>query len=234
MKIYQHSTLLALMGGLYQGTLPLKELLKQGNLGIGTLDDIDGELIVLEGKAYQATSENIVREVNDEELIPYAAVAQHQATLSFELNGEKSLEEIKNIIEEKMASENLFYSIKISGKFSKMHVRMVPKQERPYTKAFIEVAANQPEYKKVNQSGTIVGFYTPALFHGVSVEGFHLHFLNDSRDFGGHVLDFESQSIQIELGVADELVQHFPVKDEGFLNAKFDIDKLKADIVEAE
>ncbi len=35
------------------GTMTVGELLEHGDLGLGTLDSIDGELIVLDGKAYQ-------------------------------------------------------------------------------------------------------------------------------------------------------------------------------------
>ena len=33
------------MAGLYEGTMTIGELLKHGDLGIGTLDSVDGELI---------------------------------------------------------------------------------------------------------------------------------------------------------------------------------------------
>ena len=53
-KLFQYNTLGALMAGLYGGTMTVGELLEHGDLGLGTLDSIDGELIVLDGKAYQA------------------------------------------------------------------------------------------------------------------------------------------------------------------------------------
>ena len=48
-KLFQYNTLGALMAGLYGGTLTVGELLEHGDLGLGTLDSIDGELIVLVG-----------------------------------------------------------------------------------------------------------------------------------------------------------------------------------------
>ena len=50
-----------------------------------------------------------------------------------------------------------------------------------------------PEYSRDNVAGTIVGFWTPEIFHGVSVAGYHLHFLSDDLTFGGHVMDFVIQ-----------------------------------------
>ena len=62
-KLFQYNTLGALMAGLYGGSMTIGELLKYGDLGIGTLDSIDGELIVLDGKAYQAKGSGNVPEV---------------------------------------------------------------------------------------------------------------------------------------------------------------------------
>ena len=62
-QLFQYNTLGALMAGLYEGTMTIGELLKHGDLGIGTLDSIDGELIVLDGKAYQAKGDKTIVEL---------------------------------------------------------------------------------------------------------------------------------------------------------------------------
>ena len=46
-----------------------------------------------------------------------------------------------------------------------MHVRMMPGQEPPYTR-LIDSARRQPEETRENIKGSIVGFFTPELFHG--------------------------------------------------------------------
>ena len=85
-KLFQYNTLGALMAGLYGGTMTVGELLEHGDLGLGTLDSIDGELIVLDGKAYQAKGSGEkpeIVEVSPDALIPYAAVVPHQAEVIF-------------------------------------------------------------------------------------------------------------------------------------------------------
>ncbi len=72
-KLFQYNTLSALFAGLYGGTLKIKDLLQYGDHGIGTLNAIDGELIVIDGKAYQTKSENgqvQVIEVDPNEKVP--------------------------------------------------------------------------------------------------------------------------------------------------------------------
>ena len=66
-------------------------------------------------------------------------------------------------------------------------------------RGFAEIAAHQPEYHAEHISGTIVGFWTPELFHGVSVAGYHLHFLSDDHQFSGHVMDFVMKNGEVEI-----------------------------------
>ena len=73
-QLFQYNTLGALMAGLYEGTMTIGELLKHGDLGIGTLDSVDGELIVLDGKAYQAKGDKTIVELTYDIKVPYAAV----------------------------------------------------------------------------------------------------------------------------------------------------------------
>ncbi|MGV3255520.1 acetolactate decarboxylase, partial [Streptococcus suis] len=53
-RLFQYNTLGALMAGLYGGSLTVGELLEHGDLGLGPLASLDGELIVLDGKVFQA------------------------------------------------------------------------------------------------------------------------------------------------------------------------------------
>lgn len=234
-KLFQYNTLSALMAGLYGGTLTIGELLEHGDLGIGTLDSIDGELIVLDGKAYQAKGSDgkaEVVEVSNDVKVPYAAVVPHQAEVIFRQRFEMTDKELEDRIESYYDGVNLFRSIKIKGHFPKMHVRMIPKST-PDTK-FADVATHQPEYTKENVTGTIVGIWTPEMFHGVSVAGYHLHFISDDHTFGGHVMDFVITEGVVEVGPVDQLDQRFPVQDREYLFAKFKLDELKEDINKSE
>lgn len=234
-KLFQYNTLGALMAGLYGGTMTVGELLQYGDLGLGTLDSIDGELIILDGKAYQAKGSGEkpeVLEVPDSETVPYAAVVPHQAEVIFRQRFEMTDQELEKRIESYYDGENLFRSIKIHGHFAKMHVRMIPKSSTE--RKFAEVAIHQPEYWAENVTGTIVGFWTPEIFHGVSLAGYHLHFISDDLTFGGHVMDYIIEEGMVEVGAVDQLDQRFPVQDRKYLFAKFNMDELKEDIEKSE
>jgi len=55
-SVTQVSILDALLARKFDGCLPCRELLKYGDIGIGTYDRMDGEMIVVDGCLYQARS----------------------------------------------------------------------------------------------------------------------------------------------------------------------------------
>lgn len=230
--LYQHGTLGTLMAGLLQGTASINELLQHGDLGIATLTGSNGEVIFLDGKAYHANEHKEFVELKGDELTPYATVTKFVADTSYETKN-KSSEAVFEEIKEKMLSENLFSAVKISGLFKKMHVRMMPAQEPPYTR-LIDSARRQPEQTETFVKGSVVGFFTPELFHGIGSAGFHVHFANDDRNFGGHVLDFEVEDVKVEIQNMETFEQHFPIQNEDFTNANIDYKDIADEIREAE
>ena len=57
MKIYQISTLQALALGYTRAVATVEELLKHGDIGLGTFEDVNGEMIVVDGGCYRATED---------------------------------------------------------------------------------------------------------------------------------------------------------------------------------
>ena len=131
------------------------------------------------------------------------------------------------------AGENLFLAVKITGLFKNMHIRIMPKQEKPYRR-LAKISESQPEFQQSNVQGTLVGFFTPELFQGVAAAGFHLHFIDDTHTFGGHVMDFEVAEGKVEISRISSLVQHFPVDDPTFVHETIDYADLAAEIQQAE
>ncbi|MGO3790364.1 MAG: acetolactate decarboxylase [Enterococcus gilvus] len=229
--IYQHGTLGGLMQDLMDGTEKIGALSSYGDFGLGTLEGSNGEVLFLDGVIYHTDETGKVRRLTGDECTPYAAVTRFDSDQEFSLEA-VSDEQVKAEVLKKI-SHNLFAAVKIEGTFKHMHVRVAPKQEKPYPR-FVEIARNQPEFEADNLRGTIVGFFTPELFHGAASGGFHLHFISDDETFGGHVLDFELADGRIELMELAEFRQHFPTENADYLNNEIKLDEIAKDISEAE
>ncbi|ANZ32552.1 acetolactate decarboxylase [Staphylococcus carnosus] len=231
--IYQHGTLGTLMAGMLKGTASIDEMLKHGDLGIGTLDGCDGEVIILDNEAFHANEYGEFKKLNGDEMTPFSTVTDFKPNKKFDITNLITSENLLDTILVRMKSQNLFSAVKIHGSFKKVHVRMMPKQEPPYQR-LMESVNRQPELTFETINGTIVGFFTPELFHGVGTAGFHLHFVDQERTVGGHVLDFELERGTVEINDVETFEQNFPVHDEEFLNADIDYENIDEEIRLAE
>src|SRR6266403_4587407 len=72
--LYQVSTATALVEGIYQGAVRGGTVREHGDLGLGTFEDLDGEMVVVDGRFFQVRSDGSVREAEDSVLTPFAAI----------------------------------------------------------------------------------------------------------------------------------------------------------------
>ncbi|MBA1394355.1 acetolactate decarboxylase, partial [Lactobacillus sp. XV13L] len=183
--LFQHGTLALLVPGLLTGTLTIKELLEHGDTGIGTGEGLDGELIILDGIVYQVQSTGHIQQVTPDFTVPFANVhfANYRSLATFnELNQEQTYHQLSDLIK----APNTFYSVKITGTFAKMHTRAAAKSQPPYA-TLLATAQQQREFQANNVQGTLLSYYSPQLFHGAAVAGYHSHFLAaDKTTIGGH------------------------------------------------
>jgi acetolactate decarboxylase len=184
---FQYSTIDALLGGLYDGEMTLKELLYQGDFGLGTLNGVDGELVLLDGTPYHISAGGKASIPSDSSKIPFATTSFFEEDSILKLNKITSIKALNSAVEKGLPSRNVFYAIRIDGQFSFVKARAIPKQNKPY-KPLAQVVKHQVVVQFTGK-GTLVGYYSPPFVKGVNVPGFHWHFLTQDRTGGGHVLD---------------------------------------------
>ncbi|QOS81888.1 acetolactate decarboxylase [Paenibacillus sp. JNUCC31] len=197
-RLFQYSTINAVMQGQYDGEMTLKELNTHGSMGLGTLNGLDGELIQLDNKFYQVNSKGQVKELKGNVKTPFAVTTEFDAEKTVTLSNVKDFQDFSEKLKTKFDNKNHFYAIKIHGKFDSIKNRSVPKQTRPYP-PLTEVTPHQTVFEENNVRGTIIGFYTPNYASSIQVPGFHMHFLSDDKTKGGHILDVKFDSAKVEI-----------------------------------
>lgn len=185
--LYQVSTYDLLESGDYGGIIPVEELILNGTIGIGTFDNLDGELTMLDGVVYQITADGMVSEVPGNETIPFANAVFFEPSDTFTLR-DLNRSALEEAILSRLPDTNVTYAIRIDGIFSEVIARSVPGQTEPYP-ALPEVLEDQSVFNLTNTSGSVIGFWFPDRMQGINYAGYHFHYLNDARDAGGHVLD---------------------------------------------
>lgn len=229
--LYQMSTITSLLAGGYDGQISFEVLRQYGDLGIGTFDKLDGEMIEVDGKFYQIKADGTAYPVSGNTLSPFAAVTFFDPDQSIIIDQDMSLAQLEKRLDKAMSNKNMFYAIKITGDFPFVKTRSVPAQQKPYPR-LVDITKNQPTFELKNVQGTLVGFWCPAVSQGVNVPGFHLHFLSEDKTSGGHVLDFSITDGLAQLDATPCFFMALPLTDPldanaSKLNVSGDLDKVE-------
>ncbi|WP_025732656.1 acetolactate decarboxylase [Carnimonas nigrificans] len=226
-EIYQTSLMSGLIAGVYEGETTLGDLFTHGDFGLGTFDNLDGELIAFDKEAHQLRSDGSASATTNDQKTPFAVVTEFNPSVEITLDEAMDSDAIEALIDRLVPSENHFCAIRIDGDFEWVSTRTVPRQERPY-KPMLEAIAEQPTFDFKESSGTMIGFRTPSYLQGVNVAGYHIHYITDQRDGGGHVLNYRVTRGTLQLSVISKLRIDLP-RTSDFLDA----DLNPADIDEA-
>jgi acetolactate decarboxylase len=230
--LYQVSTIDALMQGVFDGIQPVGELKSHGDFGIGTFDALDGEMIVLDSIVYQAKADGHIYRVNDSLTTPFATVTYFDRDRTVTTEKPMNFSAFSTSMAGGLPSQNMVYAVRMHGSFPLMKVRSIPAQQTPYP-TLTEAAQNQSVYTYHDTTGSVVGFYTPVFFEGLNVVGFHLHFISDDQQTGGHILDFTvPRNTTVEYDITPEFHMILPTSG-AFIGADLSQD-LTAELAKVE
>jgi len=208
--LFQASTIGALLDGSFDGDLTFAELAERGDLGLGTLNGLDGEMIALDGEFLRADVNGDVTPVGPTERTPFAVVTRFEPTVEAEVAAGLDHEDILAALDELAPPGESSFAVRVDGRFAAVRARSVPRQEPPY-RSLGEVVADQHVFELTDVEGTMVGFRFPAFIEGIEVAGYHLHFVDRERRRGGHVLGSRSAApLRVRIDPADDLHVELP------------------------
>ena len=207
--IYLSTPVNALVEGIFEENVSFAEIKLHGDFGLGTFNDLDGEMVMLNGTTYQIDSEGRVNVIGDEALSPFACVTFFKPIFHDDIMGEMDYHAFVEMLYSLLPSPNLFYAIRVEGSFAHVKTRSVPRQEsyRP----IVEITKNQPTFDFNKIEGTIVGFFTPSFMASLNVPGLHLHFLSSDLKHGGHLLECRPLQGRIDLQLIDRVEVSLPI-----------------------
>ena len=195
--LYQVSTATALVEGIYKGAVQVATLREHGNLGLGTFEGLDGEMVVVDAHFFQVRSDGSVREAPDNVLIPFAAVTAFSPDKSVTLENCPDLSFLTSRFDTLRQTDNFFYALRVDGTFEYIHARAMRRTKEGLP--LLQAAAVQPEFEFNNVAGTLVGFWTPEYAKALNVPGYHLHFISEDRTRGGHLLQCRGRNLRLQI-----------------------------------
>ena len=207
--LFQASTIGALVDGSFEGDVSFAELAEHGDLGLGTLNHLDGEMIAIDGRFHRADVDGNVAEVPAEERTPFAVVVPFASHIQFDLEGSIDHDRLLAEIDRRIPADAASCAVRIDGRFELVRARSVPRQEPPY-RPLTEVVGEQHVFELAGVDGTMLGFRFPEYAEGIEVAGWHLHFITEDRMRGGHVLDSRAETVHVQLDPSGELHVELP------------------------
>ena len=207
--LFQSSTIGALLEGSFEGDVSFGELAQHGDLGLGTVNRLDGEMVALDGRFYRADVDGRISEVPATERTPFAVVVPFDPEIEFDLEGSVAHEALLAEIDRRIPGNAVSCAVRIDGRFESLTARSVPRQEPPY-RALTEVVSEQRVFELGAVDGTMLGFRFPEYAEGIEVAGWHLHFISEERSRGGHVLDSRLETGRVGIDLSGELHVELP------------------------
>lgn len=213
-SMYQVATLQSLMAGNYDGFVTVEELAQKGDIGLGTFDSVDGEMIVLDGTVYQARYDGTVQEAPRTLGVPFASVTffdcDTTTTISKITNLQQLMQQLTQTVEQR--GKNLIYAVRIDiDNCDTLLVRSELPQQKPYRPLAEALATDQREFTYQNISGTIVAVYFPSFYTSQNTPGWHCHFISADRTKGGHMLNIAtSTSVQAKFDATPYFHMYMP------------------------
>jgi acetolactate decarboxylase len=211
-SIFQVSTSGAIVRGLYRGCVSVADLRRHGDVGIGTFEDLDGELVMLDGDCYQARSDGTVSVARDDALTPFATVVSFVADTTAELTGIGSYDDLTASLDDLRDSANAIVAFRLRGTFATLTVRAACRAEPG--EDLVHATAHQSEFELTHAPATVVGFWSPEYAKAISIAGYHLHAVTDDRRHGGHVLGVSATELVVEVHRVNDVHLAIPETEE--------------------
>ena len=213
--LFQVSTSGALVAGVYEREVTVRKILEHGDFGLGTFANLDGEMVVLDGRVYQVQDPGRVSEASPDAGAPFAVVTRFDPSTDVSIDTVGSFQDLETRCDVFRRSGNIFASARRS--FSK---RTRPRRQAAAagrgTRGTPQV--RQSEFNFTDLDGTLVGLWSPGFSSAFSVAGYHFHFLSADRQHGGHLLDLSASTLRLRVEALTEFHLALP-ESEAFLKA---------------
>jgi acetolactate decarboxylase len=217
--VTQYATLEALFKGVYDGDMSIGQLRAAGDFGLGTFNALDGEMVVVDGRVYQARSDGSVVEASNDMLTPFAVVLPMRPQAGVAVAAGLDFAGLSAAIDATLPSKNLIVAARIDGVFPGVKIRTVPRQQKPYP-PLPDVIPNQTVTELANVEGTLVILRMPVYIGALNSAGYHIHFLSSDHRYAGHVLALQTGQHTAAVDVVPNMNIQLPATGD-FLTAAF-------------
>ncbi len=198
-----------LLDGGYDGVTTLEEALAGGDIGLGTLDRLDGELVVVDGEPWQVDYTGRANLVPLTRRTPFVVVSTMDSPSTARLR-DVDRAGVAAAIDDLADDPAAIVTVRLEGSFSRVLLRSVPPQDPPYRPYQEVCAADEVRWEHHRFYGVFVGFRFPDLTPGATIPGLHLHGLDRLRTTGGHNHELHVDDALLSVSVSRNVTVQLP------------------------
>lgn len=209
--LYQVSLLHALMAADFEPSCTVADILAHGDTGIGTFEGLGGELILIDGTAFNGAPDGIAHPLTPETKVCFAECTHlpvHQTPKT--ITGIASFAALKTKLDQAFSiSSNRFYVMRAHASVHFVQWRSVGKWEKPYP-TLVHAASKQAVFERSDWECDFVGFRYPDYMAALNLPGWHIHVIGADRSAGGHLLELTADSFEVQVSSIDHFELQLP------------------------
>lgn len=171
----------------YAGLVPLRAVQHGQTLGLGTFDDLDGELVLVGGRYYRVGTDGVPAAFDLGRTSPFFQSIRFRPDRSGPIPPGTTCAQLLQHVDALSGTDAGVVAVRVRGTFTDLVTRSVPAQSVPYP-PLSQVVAGQTLFPLGRTTAVLVGFRTGPDFAGTGAPGLHLHGVTTDRRAGGHVI----------------------------------------------
>ncbi len=171
----------------YTGLAPIRSVVDDATIGLGTFNNLSGELIIVNSTIYRVGIDGRPQIVPGHRTSPFVQAIRFTPQREMAIPRGTQCSQLAPLIDQLAATDRGVVAVRITGTFRRLQTRSVAGQRKPYP-ALADVIASQTVFTLDRTAATLVGFRTGTDLAGIGAPGLHLHGVTNDLRGGGHVL----------------------------------------------
>lgn len=202
----QTETATHLMDGNFDGTVTIAEAFENAWLGLGVVDHLDGEVVVVDGVVWVVPDSGVPYVADPAQTVPFAMSetrAPTEAIHRVEVPAGTTLTSLADLIE---SQTHETVTIRMEGTFRNVLLRSEHRQEPPYPPLDQVLSLESDQEVRFlfdTWEGVMVGYRFPESRDAILLPGTHLHAVSADHQSGGHCREFTTVSATLTWAPTD-------------------------------
>ena len=156
--------------------------MQHGNIGLGTFEDVNGEMILLDGQCFRASENGTVVRAEPDRGVPFAVATFFHHGDRIPAENVENIEALKRLLDLKIEQDfglNSMHIVRIDGTFAKICARSESAHRSHHVSLKEILQKTQKDFVFSDIIGTLVCVYFPDYMDGINAPGWHLHFISE-------------------------------------------------------